>query len=106
MNLVDYLKKEIETRQKDIMNKIKIISNKEKSADKEASNNNNDKNKQIVSSSDDIIKKQFNLIQRNYNLNINEKLKSNIESLLSMQKVLKVNYIIVYFNLSRTPIRR
>lgn len=98
MSKVDILKKEIERRRKEIniINK-QININKEKSNnEKEAINNNNgNKNKINVTSSEEIIRKQFNQIQRNYNLNIHEKLKSNIETLLSMQKVLKVNYIIV-----------
>jgi hypothetical protein len=42
-----------------------------------------------------MIKKYLLSIQKNYNLNINEKLRGSLEKLLAYKKTMKVNYIIV-----------
>jgi|LauGreDrversion4_2_1035121.scaffolds.fasta_scaffold659237_1 hypothetical protein len=95
-NSVDYLKKEIDLREREIMNKIKVISNKEVAPGKgEATNKQNNKNKSNHSTIEESIRRTFAVIQKNYNLNIHEKLKSRMEVLLSVQKAMKVNYLIV-----------
>jgi len=95
-NSVDYLKREIELREKEIMNKIRILYNKEVTPGKvEGSKNQTNKNKSNHSTIEEAIRRIFALIQKNYNMNIHEKLKSRMEVLLSVQKQMKVSYVII-----------
>lgn len=90
---IEFLKEEIDVKQKEVMKKIKLIS---MSADRsnDQTQDNIMKHANLVNQ-EDMIKKQLLSIQKNFNLNISEKLKGGVESMINYAKSMKVNYIIV-----------
>jgi len=91
---IDYMKEEIENKQKEVMKKIKLISMNVDKSSNDQTQDNIMKHANLVNQ-EDMIKKYLLSIQKNYNLNINEKLRGSLEKLLAYKKTMKVNYIIV-----------
>jgi hypothetical protein len=91
---IHYMKEEIENKQKEVMKKIKLLSTNVDKSSNDQTQDNIMKHANLVNQ-EDMIKKYLLSIQKNYNLNINEKLRGSLEKLLSYKKTMRVNYIIV-----------
>ena len=90
---IDFLQKEIEAKQKEVMKKIKLLS-KYNDSRKDKKDNNQLNDIGFLNIEQDIKTKLLEL-QKNYNLNINSKLEGDVEKLVNFQISLKVNYIII-----------
>lgn len=93
-NSIDFLKKEIDSKQKEIMNKIRLLSMKNHNENAEDMNEEFKRNANLLSC-EDAVKKNLFFLQKNYNMNVYEKLKGDIDKLLDFQKSMKVNYLTI-----------